>query len=74
MRAANLVTANPSTIATFRSMLLFCLGQVMKVLVEWPNRGVSRRELSALSEQQVWDIGITRGTAKYEAGKHFWRR
>jgi uncharacterized protein YjiS (DUF1127 family) len=50
------------------------LSDVKKHLVEWRNRAVSRSELSSLSDQQLWDIGITRGTAKFEAGKPFWRR
>jgi uncharacterized protein YjiS (DUF1127 family) len=40
---------------------------------EWRRRARSRRELLALDDHMLKDIGITRADAQYEAAKPFWR-
>jgi uncharacterized protein YjiS (DUF1127 family) len=40
---------------------------------EWVHRAESRRELAALSDLALRDIGITRVDAIGEASKPFWR-
>jgi uncharacterized protein YjiS (DUF1127 family) len=40
---------------------------------EWRRRARSRRELLALDDHMLKDIGITRADAQYEAAKSFWR-
>lgn len=40
---------------------------------EWRRRARSRRELLALDDHMLKDIGITRIDARYEAAKWFWR-
>ncbi len=43
-------------------------------LVEWNHRRRSRSELVTLSDRELLDIGISKGAAKFEARKPFWRR
>jgi uncharacterized protein YjiS (DUF1127 family) len=43
------------------------------LIVEWRGRSRSRRELIALSDHELWDVGMTRGTAGLEGSKPFWR-
>jgi uncharacterized protein YjiS (DUF1127 family) len=38
----------------------------------WRQR--ARRQLLGLSEQMLADIGLTRGEARWEGGKPFWRQ
>jgi uncharacterized protein YjiS (DUF1127 family) len=66
MRASKL-----SDITTLRPLPSLRWSVVRAWLVEWRNRARSRRELSSLSDDQLWDIGITRGTGKFEASKPF---
>jgi uncharacterized protein YjiS (DUF1127 family) len=40
----------------------------------WRNRTISRGELLQLSDHDLWDIGMTRGAARFEASKPFWRK
>jgi len=40
---------------------------------EWRDRLRSRRELAAMSERELRDIGLTRYDARHEARKPFWR-
>jgi uncharacterized protein YjiS (DUF1127 family) len=39
----------------------------------WRQRARSRRELLALDDHMLRDIGVTRIDAQYEAAKPFWR-
>ena len=43
------------------------------LIVEWLHRIESRRDLAALSDRELRDIGITRVDALGEAEKPFWR-
>jgi uncharacterized protein YjiS (DUF1127 family) len=40
---------------------------------EWWRRSRSRRDIMALNERELWDIGLTRIDVEREAGKPFWR-
>ena len=44
-----------------------------KVLWLWNERAIQRRHLSALTQRELEDIGISREAADQEAGKPFWR-
>jgi uncharacterized protein YjiS (DUF1127 family) len=43
-------------------------------LVEWRCRARAQRELMTLSDHDLWDIGMVRSTAEYEASKPVWRK
>jgi len=43
------------------------------LIAEWLHRIESRRDLAALSDRELRDIGITRVDALSEAEKPFWR-
>jgi uncharacterized protein YjiS (DUF1127 family) len=45
----------------------------LATLREWRRRAEGRRQLMALSDLMLQDIGITRGDAEYLANKPFWR-
>ena len=47
--------------------------RVFAVLEEWRRRSRGRRELAAMSDRSLRDIGVTRGDAYREAQKPFWR-
>jgi uncharacterized protein YjiS (DUF1127 family) len=40
----------------------------------WRERTRSRRELAAMSERQLQDIGVRRADIAEDLGKPFWRR
>ena len=42
-------------------------------LLEWGHRTRSRLELSTMGDHELWDLGMTRGTAIFEATKPFWQ-
>ncbi|HXW41142.1 MAG TPA: DUF1127 domain-containing protein [Xanthobacteraceae bacterium] len=46
---------------------------LIAVLREWRRRIRSRRELAAISERSLRDIGLTRYDADFETRKPFWR-
>jgi uncharacterized protein YjiS (DUF1127 family) len=46
---------------------------IFGVIAEWHHRSESRRELAALSDLALRDIGLTRVDAVREAEKPFWR-
>jgi uncharacterized protein YjiS (DUF1127 family) len=46
---------------------------VLSLIGEWFRRVESRRELAALCDRTLRDIGITRVDAMQEASKPFWR-
>jgi uncharacterized protein YjiS (DUF1127 family) len=43
-------------------------------LTEWRIRSRSRFELSTMDDRELWDIGVTRGAARFEATKPFWQQ
>jgi len=47
--------------------------RVGKVLGQWSERAIQRRQLSDLTAQELEDIGISVGAAITEAAKPFWR-
>jgi uncharacterized protein YjiS (DUF1127 family) len=48
-------------------------GGLRGLIAEWLHRIESRRDLAALSDRELRDIGITRVDALTEAEKPFWR-
>jgi len=53
--------------------VLPALRRFSAMIGEWRRRARSRRELLALDDHMLKDIGITRVDAQYEAAKSFWR-
>ena len=56
-----------------RISVLPALRRFSAMIGEWRRRARSRRELLALDDHMLKDIGITRVDAQYEAAKSFWR-
>ena len=56
-----------------RISVLPALRHLSVMMGEWRRRARSRRELLALNDHMLKDIGITRIDAQYEAAKPFWR-
>jgi uncharacterized protein YjiS (DUF1127 family) len=56
-----------------RITVLPALWRFTAVIREWHRRARSRRELLALDDHMLKDIGITRVDALYEVAKPFWR-
>jgi uncharacterized protein YjiS (DUF1127 family) len=56
------------------SMMRGCWASIGACLVEWRRHGRSRRELIALNDHDLWDIGMLRSTAEFEASRPVWRR
>jgi uncharacterized protein YjiS (DUF1127 family) len=49
------------------------LAELRTLIEEWGRRARGRRELAALSDRCLRDIGLTRYDANREARKPFWR-
>jgi uncharacterized protein YjiS (DUF1127 family) len=45
-----------------------------ELLSVWLDRARQRRQLHALDDRMLRDIGLTRADIEFEAHKHFWRR
>ena len=45
----------------------------LSTLRQWRRRSHERRQLAALSDLMLQDIGITRGDAEFLASKPFWK-
>jgi len=45
----------------------------IKLIGTWRRRARSRRELTARTDRELRDLGITRYDASREAAKRFWR-
>jgi uncharacterized protein YjiS (DUF1127 family) len=60
------------TMTTFRSTPFSRWDQLKLRVTEWQRRARSRRELEALSDATLRDIGITRCDAHREMNKPFW--
>lgn len=56
-----------------RSFLQHVLTKMGAELREWHRRLRDRRELGAMSDRSLRDIGLTRYDAAWEARKPFWR-
>jgi uncharacterized protein YjiS (DUF1127 family) len=50
----------------------FRWSRVRQTIVEWRQRARSRNDLADLSDRTLQDIGMSRGTANFEAAKPFW--
>jgi uncharacterized protein YjiS (DUF1127 family) len=60
------------TMTTFRFTHFSRWDQLKLLVAEWQRRARSRRELDALSDATLRDIGITRCDAHREMNKPFW--
>lgn len=49
------------------------LARFAEALSEWRKRYHGRRELAAISDRDLHDMGITRTDADHELAKPFWR-
>jgi uncharacterized protein YjiS (DUF1127 family) len=47
--------------------------RALDLLLEWRSRARDRRELAALDERSLRDIGLDRGTVWSECAKPFWQ-
>lgn len=50
-----------------------CLTSLVHKLTVWKQRAQERRQLAALDERMLHDIGLTRADAFQECRKHFWQ-
>lgn len=64
------VPARPATPAVATSGVAL---RILERLLLWVTMARSRRDLAALDERALHDIGIDRATAMEEAAKPFWR-
>jgi uncharacterized protein YjiS (DUF1127 family) len=69
-----------SSHATFAGMRLhggssrrLWLTEAVDLLLTWSERARERRQLQALSDHMLHDIGLGRVDVEVEAGKPFWR-
>lgn len=53
--------------------VLAVLSAVFEILMNWHEKARQRRQLLALSDDMLKDIGISRADASYEGSKPFWR-
>ena len=53
--------------------VLAVLSAVFEILMTWHEKARQRRQLLALSDDMLKDIGISRADANYEGSKPFWR-
>jgi uncharacterized protein YjiS (DUF1127 family) len=56
-----------------RISVLPALRRFPAMISEWRRRARSRRELLALDDHMLKDIGVTRFDAQYQAARRFWR-
>ena len=56
-----------------RGVLHHLLVRIGSEVGDWRRRSRDRRELAAMSDRSLRDIGLTRYDATYEASKPFWR-
>jgi uncharacterized protein YjiS (DUF1127 family) len=43
-----------------------------RLILTWRHNAVTRRQLAALDDDQLRDIGVSRGDADHEASRPFW--
>ena len=56
-----------------RSHHLPQLSELRTAFAQWRERARSRRALRALDDRELWDMGLTRSDAEFEASKPFWQ-
>jgi uncharacterized protein YjiS (DUF1127 family) len=61
------------TLSAVRSRRLPQWKEFRALLIEWRQRARSRRELTALHDRELWDMGLTRMEADNESNKPFWQ-
>jgi uncharacterized protein YjiS (DUF1127 family) len=69
--------APTSQLATGGQAVAIWRGRWAKIIagiVEWRSRARARHELMALDDHDLWDIGLTRSAAAFEASKPPWRQ
>lgn len=49
------------------------LSRAVEAPIDWIERLRDRRQLAALSDDMLKDIGVSRADAAHEAEKHFWQ-
>lgn len=59
--------------ATTRAPFRRALAEALALVREWRRRASGRRELAALCDRCLRDIGVTRYDAEREVRKPFWR-
>jgi uncharacterized protein YjiS (DUF1127 family) len=47
--------------------------ELRAAFAEWRERARTRRALRALDDRELWDMGLTRTDANFEANKAFWQ-
>ncbi len=47
--------------------------ELQSLFTEWRQRARSRRDMMALDDLNLWDMGLTRNDVFNEASKPFWR-
>ena len=65
--------ANVSLIRSVWLALGAASGRIAMTLSVWQERAFQRRQLLALNDRALKDIGRTRADAACEGGKRFWR-
>lgn len=65
-RCATARPARPGALAIF-------IARADDLLATWRSRWRQRRQLHALSDHMLKDMGLSRYDADHEAGKRFWR-
>jgi uncharacterized protein YjiS (DUF1127 family) len=61
------------SVTSQRASRLSLWSRLKLAFVQLRNRAISRLELTSLNEHELWDIGMTRSSAEFEATKPFWR-
>ena len=56
-----------------RSLVVVLASNALSMMRTWRERARSRRELAALSDRELQDIGAFRSSISDEIGKPFWR-
>ena len=69
-------TARPARrdfVSSLVSRGLSCVGRAVDLLLTWQQRARDRRQLEALNDRMLRDIGLTRADVFAEGSKPFWR-
>ena len=58
---------------TIADALAMLRRKFFETIQEWRRRADSRRDLTRLSDRDLWDLRLTRADAEREANKPFWQ-